>query len=114
MPLRSVLRLLGHLSNCKVNFLSCISRLGSLSKGLQSRLFEIVAIKEVVSIKRDQPLCIGMDDVHTALLYRAHIEGVGIDELHNEHAEDILITQLHRSADGGHAAKQLTQTAGAR
>ena len=55
-----------------------------------------------------------MDDVHTALLYRAHIEGVGIDELHNEHAEDILITQLHRSADGGHAAKQLTQTAGAR
>ena len=47
-----------------------------------------------------------MSDVDAALLHTAHVEGLGIDELHYQHAKEILVTEVFRDEDLGQAAEQ--------
>ena len=63
------------------------------SKRSENVSFEIVAIKEIVGIERNQPAIVWMDDVHTRFLHRTHIECVRIDELHDEDAEDVFVAE---------------------
>ena len=50
-----------------------------------------------------------MGDMDAALLDAAHIERLGIDELHNQHAKQILVTEILRNQHLGKTAQQLAQ-----
>src|SRR5687767_7977163 len=52
----------------------------------QYPFLQVVAIEEVVGIEGDEA-AVGVDDVHARLLDRAHVERIGVDELHDQHAE---------------------------
>src|SRR5215813_4090983 len=80
--------------------------LPSDSQGRKSCVLQVVAVKQVVSVEWDQPP-VGMHDVYAALLHRTHIERVRIDELHDDHAEDVRIAQLLRNRDPGQTAQQI-------
>src|ERR1022692_2154388 len=73
----------------------------------QHRLFQAVAIEHVVGIEGNQALPVGMGDVDAGLLDRAYVEGVSVDELHDDHAENILISEASRHVNLGKAAEQL-------
>src|SRR4029079_9378543 len=79
---------------------------------LQTRLLQIVPVKQVVGIEGDQP-AVRMDDVHSGLLDRAHVEVVGIHELHDDHPEDVVVADRAGRVGPGQAAEQVAQAAGA-
>src|SRR5882724_9430140 len=54
-------------------------------QGRQHRLLQMVAIKKIVRVERDQAFSIGMRDVHAALLHAAYVEAPRVDELHDDH-----------------------------
>jgi hypothetical protein len=84
-----------------------------LAKWRQSRLLKTIAVEEIVSVERNEAP-IWMNDVHASFLYTAHVEGVGIDELHDDDAEHIFVTDMFRHKYFGQAAQEFPQAAGAR
>ena len=58
----------------------------------QARCFQVVAVEEVVGVEGDQA-AVGVDYVDAGFLDAADIEGVGVDELHDDDAEDIFVGQ---------------------
>src|ERR1700691_2659291 len=54
----------------------------------------MVAVEEVVGVEGDEA-AVGVDDVDTGFLYAADVEGVGVDELHDDDAEDVFVRQGH-------------------
>ncbi len=64
--------------------INCTSRgFGSRAQRRQHVALEVVPVEEIVGVERDQP-AVGMDDVHAGLLDRAHVEGLRVDELHDD------------------------------
>ena len=53
-------------------------------------MFQFVAVEEVVSVEGDET-AVGVNDVDAGFLDAADIEGVGLDELHNDDAEDVFV-----------------------
>jgi len=60
------------------------------AEGRQAGALQIVAIKHVVGVEGDQA-SIGMDDMDAGFLRGAHVEGMRVNELHDEHAKNILV-----------------------
>ncbi len=79
----------------------------------KTRAFEIVAIEEVVSIEGNKAT-VGMDDVNAGLLDAANVEGVGVEELNDEDAENILVAEFGGRGDSGEAAEEFAQRCCAR
>jgi len=53
-------------------------------------LFQVISIKQGVGVEGDEA-AVGMDDVDTGLFDAADVEGVGVDELHDDDAEDVFV-----------------------
>ena len=75
-------------------------------------MFQVVAVEEVVGVEGDQPT-IRVDDVDAGFLDAAHVEGMGIDELHNDDAENIFVRDVLGGQDFGEAAEEFAEGSGA-
>src|SRR4051812_43654013 len=62
------------------------------SQRAEPRRLELVAVEQVVGVEGNHPP-VGMDDVDARLLHRAHVERVGVDELHDQDAEEVLVAE---------------------
>ena len=60
----------------------------------EAGLFQMVAVEEVVGVEGDEA-AVGMDDVDAGFLDAADVEGVGVDELHDDDAEDVVVGERH-------------------
>ncbi len=85
---------------------------GESTKRCQSRAFEIVAVKKIVGVERNQS-AIGMDDMDAGLFDAADIKSVRVDKLHDQHTEDILIAEFRGRSNFRQAAEEFTQGIGA-
>src|SRR5882724_8863344 len=56
-------------------------------------LFELIAVEHIVGIEGYQAFRIGMCDVNAGLLDGAQVEALRIDELHDQDAEEVLISE---------------------
>ena len=54
-------------------------------------LLKIVAVEEVVCVERDDASGVGVGNVDARLTDGAKVEAVGVDELNDEDAEEVLI-----------------------
>ena len=61
------------------------------AKRIQACRFEVIAIEHVVGVERDEALAVGVGDVDAGLLDGAEVEGLGVDELDDEDAEEIFV-----------------------
>src|SRR5947209_18728138 len=59
----------------------------------QPRRLELIAVEQVERVERDQPP-VRMCDVDARLLDRAEIERLRVDELHDQQAEDVRVTDV--------------------
>jgi Glu-tRNA(Gln) amidotransferase subunit E-like FAD-binding protein len=75
-------------------------------------LFESVAIKHVVRVEGDESLSVGVGDVDAGLLDGAQVECLGVDELDDENAKEIVVAEVLRSEYLGEAAEELTKSTG--
>jgi hypothetical protein len=57
-------------------------------------------------IEGNQALSVRMCDMNATLLHTAQIKGLGIDELHNQDAKKILVSQILGQQDLGQTAEQ--------
>jgi hypothetical protein len=74
---------------------------GFIAKLIEAGLLEGVAVKHVVGIKRDKTLAVGMSDVNAGFLDTSEIEGLGVDELDDEDAEEVFVAEVFGGEDGG-------------
>ena len=61
-------------------------------------MFQVVAVKEIVGVEGNEA-AVGVNDVDASFLNAADIERVGIDELHNDYAEDVFVGDAIRHED---------------
>src|ERR1035438_8313996 len=67
--------------------------------------FQIAAIEHIERIEGNQALAVRMRDVDAALLDAAHVEGFGVNELDNQDAKEILVSQILGDEHLGQAAQ---------
>jgi hypothetical protein len=67
-----------------------------VAKRGKTSLFETVAVEHVVGVERDEALTVGMGDVDASLLDAPQVEALSVDELHDEDAEEVVITEVFR------------------
>ena len=65
-----------------------------LPERIEARLFQVVSIEHVESVKRNQPLSIWVGNVDAGLADGAEIKAIGIYELHNQDAKKVLVTEI--------------------
>lgn len=75
------------------------------AQGGEARCLEVAAIENVEGVEGDEALAVWMRDVDAGLLDTADIEGFGVDELHDEDAEEILVAEVFGDEDFGQAAE---------
>ena len=73
-----------------------------------SALFLVIPVEHVVGIERDHP-SVGMHDVDAGFLDGADIEVMGIQELHDNDPEDVVIGNLLRYGGQRQTAEQALQ-----
>src|SRR6266704_509429 len=84
-------------------------RAGRLSsQRCEARAFQLIAIKQIVRVERNQAP-VGMHDVDAGFLHGAHIECVSIQKLHDEHTENIFVGQLAGRRDFWQTAQKFAQ-----
>ena len=71
---------------------------------------EFVPVKEVISVKRDQA-AVRVDDMYAGFFDASDIEGVRIDELHDDHPEDVFIRYVFGDQYFRQAAEEFSQAA---
>ena len=69
-------------------------------------MLQFAPIEHVEGVERDETLAVGMSDVDAAFLHAAHVERLCIDELHYQHAKEILVAEVFRNEDLWQAAEQ--------
>ena len=72
----------------------------------------MVAIEEVVGVERDEA-AIGMGDVDAGFFDRTDLEGMGVEELHDEDAENIFIAEIGGSGDARKTTEEFAKAGGA-
>src|ERR1700722_13155723 len=70
----------------------------------------MVAVEEVVGVEGDEA-SVGVDDVDAGFLDAANIEGVGVEELHDDYPEDVFVGDVICNEHPGKAAQQFPQAA---
>src|SRR5258708_31347474 len=83
------------------------SRTGS-AKRCEPRVLQVIPVEQIVGVEGNQA-SIGMHDVNAGFLDGAHVEGVGVQKLHDQHAEDIFVGQTAGSHDFRQAAQEFAQ-----
>src|SRR6266849_7220131 len=78
------------------------------AKGRQPGFFQIVAVKKIVRVERNEA-AVGMNDVDAGFFHGANVESVSVEKLHDQHAENILVGKLHRCSHAREAAEQIAQ-----
>ncbi len=73
----------------------------------QQSLFSI-PVKQVERIERNDP-AIGMDDVDAGFLHAADIEIMGVEKLHDDDAENVVVGDMPRHSNLRQAAEQLLE-----
>ena len=86
---------------------------GSGSQRSEASAFEIVAIEEVVGVKRDET-AIGVNNMDARSFDGANVESIGIQKMDNEYAENIFVIQLGWSRNTGQATEKLAKAGGTR
>src|SRR5216684_7602702 len=87
-------------------------RLCELAKRGEARSLEGIAVEEVVGVEGNQA-AIGVHDVDAGFFHGAHVEGVSVEELHDQQAENIFVTEARGSGNARQAAEQIAQGRGA-
>ena len=59
-------------------------------------LLQPVPVEQVVRVERDDP-AVGVDDVDAGLLHAPHVEVMRVEELHDDHAEDVVVGDVRRA-----------------
>jgi hypothetical protein len=72
----------------------------------------VVAVEEVVGVEGDET-AIGMGDVDASFFDGADVEGMGVEELDDEDAENIFIVEIGGSGDARKTAEEFAKTGGA-
>ena len=57
-------------------------------------MLQLIAIEKVEGVERNEPFGIGMSNVNASLADGAQVEAVCVDELHDEDAKKVLITEI--------------------
>lgn len=70
-------------------------------------MFESVTIEHVVCVKRDEAFTVRVGNVDAGLFDRAKIEGLGVDELDDEDAEEIVVSEVLRRENLWKATEKL-------
>jgi len=86
---------------------------GTGSQRSEASAFEIVAIEEVVGVKRDETT-IGVNNMDARFFDGANVESIGIQKTDNEYAENIFVIQLGWNRNTGQAAAKLAKAGGTR
>ena len=81
-------------------------RLGVLAQRGEARLLQVVAVEKVVGVEGDEA-AVGVDDVDAGFLDAAYVERVGVDELHDDDAEDVFVGDVVGDEDFGKTAEKL-------
>jgi hypothetical protein len=63
-------------------------------------------------VEGDEAFAVGVGDVDAGFLDGAEVEAVGVDELDDEDAEEVLVAELFGGEDLGEAAEQLAEGGG--
>ena len=79
------------------------------AQACEPRVLQFAPVKHVERIEGDEALAVRMSDVDAALLHAPYIEGFSIDELHNQHAKQILVAEVFWNEDPGQTAEQFAQ-----
>jgi hypothetical protein len=79
-----------------------------IAKWAKASVFEVIAIEHVVCVERDEAFTVWMGNVDTGLLNRAEIEGLSVDELNDENAEEIVVSEVFRRENLRKTAEKLT------
>ncbi len=85
--------------------------LGVLAQRGEARLLQVVAVEEVVGVEGDEA-AVGMDDVDAGFLDAADVEGVGVDELHDDDAENVFVGDVVGDENFGKATEKFAEGAG--
>ena len=79
------------------------------AQACEPRVLQFAPVKHVERIEGDEALAVRMSDVDAALLHTPYIEGFSINELHNQHAKQILVAEVFWNEDPGQTAEQFAQ-----
>jgi len=66
---------------------------GLMAQRSEACLLEVVAVEHVVGVEGNQTLTVRVRDVDAGFFDGAQVEGLGIDELHNEDAKEIFVIE---------------------
>src|SRR3954468_23230341 len=86
-------------------------KIAILHTKLRQPLLPLVTIEEVERVERDDS-AIRVDDVDAALLHAPHIEVMRVQELHDDHAEDVVVMHVRRDLHLREAAEELLEGSG--
>lgn len=78
----------------------------------EAGVLEVIAVEEVVGVERDEA-AIGVDDVDTGFFDGADVEGVRIEEMDDEHTENILVAEVGGSGNAWEATEKFAEAGGA-
>ena len=65
-----------------------------VAEGFQAGFFEGVAVEQVVGVEGDEALAVGVGDVDAGFFDAAEVEGLGVDELDDEDAEEVVVAEV--------------------
>ena len=85
---------------------------GLFAEGFEAGLFEGVAVEHVVGVEGDEALGVGVGDVDAGFFDGAEVEGLGVDELDDEDAEEVVVAEGFGGEDLGEAAEEFAEGAG--
>src|SRR5690348_429617 len=89
-----------------------INARGLFAQECKASALKLITIEQVERIKRYQPLAVGMSDMDTSLANGSEIEAVGINELNDQHTEEVLIREIFRSQYLRQTTQQIAQGGG--
>src|SRR5258707_1073628 len=78
----------------------------------EAGFFESVAVEHVVGVEGDEALAVRVGDVDAGLFDAAEVEGLGVDELDDEDAEEVVVAEVFGGEDLGEAAEEFAEGAG--
>ena len=87
---------------------------GLVAEGFEAGFFEGVAVEHVVGVEGDETLAVGVGDVDAGFFDAAEIEGLGVDELDDEDAEEIVVAEIFGGEDLREAAEEFAECVGLR
>src|ERR1700743_3174772 len=83
-----------------------------VAKRGKTSLFEIVTVEHVVGVEGDEALAVWVSDVDTGLFDATEVEGLGVNELDDKDAEEVVVAEVFGDEDLREAAEEFAEGAG--